>query len=344
MNKDLISAKFDSLDQYHLGRLDRETEEWTRLGVYDKAADMLDLKKGEIHVDLGSGNGEFLSRLSQVFPQSILIGVERSKLLLALSASRLCSSGIHTWQLYSESIKANGEGTAEKSFSVDDERLKEKSFLHEGFVTLVQDDIRRLSVLKKLLGKRKIDSATFMFPGVSESMAFETPYSLEGMDYFTGILKAYGSLKASDFCDPADLEKAKTNVESSKREIDRRVSEIMIATRKSVYQILSELVRANGNIVVTERTDPALMAGEDQIQKIRDSFMGECGRYWLPERPDILIGVTKRKFGSSCIDFLHGQDAPSENEQNDVIIQRFRKIQRAFIKPTIKQLLNMLIK
>ena len=344
MNKDLISAKFDSLDKYYLDKWDRETEEWSRLGIYDKVAEMLNLNDEGVHVDLGSGNGELLLRLNKLYPRAVLIGIERSKLLMALSASRLRSNGVNTQQLFTESLHANGEGTAEKSFFVDDERLKERNFLQKGAVTLIQDDIRTLNVLKKILGRRKIDSATFMFPGASESMAFETPYSLEGMDYFTGILKAYGSLKASDFCDPADLEKTKNNIESCKREIDRRVSEIMIATRKSVYQILSELVRANGNIVVTERTDPALMAGEDQIQKIRDSFMGECGSYWLPERPDILIGVTKRKFGSSCIDSLHGQDAPSENEQNDVIIQRLLKIQRAFIKPTIKQLLNMLIK
>jgi len=316
MNKDLIASKFDTLDQHYLESSDKETEDLMRLGVYDKAADMLDLKKGDIHVDFELGNGEFLSKLNRIFPQAILIGVERSKLSLALSASRLRSSGAHIWQLFSESIKANGEGTAEKSFSIDDERLREKNYLNEGFVTLVQDDISTLKVLKKLLGTRKINSASFMFPDASKSMAFEAPHKLEDLNFFTDLVDYCRSLKNSNSCDPLELARVKNEIASYELEIARRLALIMNQTREAIYRNISELVNVKGSLVIAEKVNPEVMPIQEQ--KVRQYLMDDDN--WNLDSEMEVIG----------------------DKEKSVTIQQFVRRRRAIIKPAIRRFLQML--
>jgi len=339
MNVDLISSKFDILDQHYFEGMDRETEDLAKLGVYEKAADMLDLKKGDIHIDFGSGNGEFLSRLNKIFPQAILIGVERRKLDIALSASRLRSSGAHIWQLFSESIKANGEGTAEKSFFVEDERFNEKSYLHEGFVTLVQDDIKSLKVLKKLLETRKADSASLMFPAPSESMAFEAPHKLDELNSFAELLEYYRSLKSSKSCDPMELTRVKNAIASHKLEIGRRLALIMNQIRGSIYHNISELVKFKGNLVIAERADSTVMPTEERAQKIKQYLMDDNNCYWNPE---MTVRVDKGKFDLSPKDSLHEEGIQSDCEEKSVLIHRFVRKRRAIIKPAIRRFFQML--
>ena len=197
------SRKLSEAEKNYIDKWQREAKKWREFGLFDRAASLLKSKEDGIHVDLGSGNGAMLVTLKSRYPDITLIGAERYRVLLTLANVSLQAAKIPSQVL-------NG---AENISGHDHPGLRSDP-VSSSSVTLVRDDIKSLPILRKLLGENGIDSASFMFPGISKISVLQPSKDVQEQELLT----------------------------------------LMDNVRKAVCRQLSELVRFGGRLVLAEKS------------------------------------------------------------------------------------------
>lgn len=199
---------------------------WNRSGTYRTIAESLELQDGEHHIDLGCGFGMLALEARRMYPNAVIWGVDRTRMALMVASKTATDHGI------AAEIHANGgmmpdtEGTTlSPIFQIDEKRIAEMHpFEPGGPVQLIMDDIRTMNVVLGILGDRKIDSASFVFPGFGSRAIYENPYSLE-----------------------------ETSRTFSSEVAAARVSRYMKTVRKMALFFATEVVREDGQLIVAER-------------------------------------------------------------------------------------------
>ena len=182
----------------------KESGKWLKLGLFDSAVYHLKLKQTGIHVDIGSGNGAMLSAINEQCPDLTLIGVERYHSLLALLEMNFRKTGIPCRILDKNDVD------------------EFDSYKFTSDVTLIRDNIQLLLLLKELLRGKKVNSASFMFPGISKISA----------------------------------------IQRVNREQELELLRLMAGNRKKVFECMSELVVPGGRFVLAEKSCPESLSDE----------------------------------------------------------------------------------
>lgn len=250
---------FQEVDANYARSWMAEADVYEELGVYKETAKLVDLKRSQTHVDLGCGFGDLLGELHKRQSKAALVGVDVSPtMLLAGGNLRLAPKKIPAQYMMYQGYEADDNGTVNRVFKYNSRFAR----IQPGIISLIADDIRSLSVLKKILGNRTIDSGSLMLPGASLSLAFEG---------HTGA--------------PLDTDAKRRN----------RVVEVMNQTREAAYKFMAENLSQGKEFVLVERANIDLTASPDQIG--RDFFsqrLGNQAAYWDYDRTELLtLGVLR---------------------------------------------------
>jgi len=193
---------FDSLQQQDSGYADNlraEVSHWGREGVYNALAREVSLDPGELHVDLGAGMMNLVNSIQRQNPEAVVLGVERNTSVVSSALALFRALGIDPKICHSEFFCVDTRGRIRTVYDredvvrargdlVDSQQLQFRSMLpylapiDDSFLTPDQtikiaiDDLREMRVVSRLLGDRKIDSASITFPGSGERPAFEAPH------------------------------------------------------------------------------------------------------------------------------------------------------------------------
>lgn len=163
-----MKAALNEIDKDYAAGWEEVARNLQERGIYGGIAHTLSLRPGDIHVDLGSGVGWLLGALKQRFPESIMLGVESNVMLIAIAADTLI-------QVYDSIVIPHARARVELQpgkirtvFDPPKEEYRERFlFAVPRVIGLIADDITDLSVLGSILKGRKVQSASLMFPGIS---------------------------------------------------------------------------------------------------------------------------------------------------------------------------------
>jgi hypothetical protein len=222
--------------------------------IYRQIADLLRLAPRNIHVDFGCGLAFLLEEIRKLHPQAALIGTDRNVEILRRSHKSLfppvvIESSLHVERRVSvenETLKLDYE--PDKTLQETDDSLP----IPGGPVLLIADDMRNMKVLKHLLGKRKIQSATLTFPGVGFSeLGEEAP-------------------RESDL---------NLNI----HQLSERTKQ---ETLRQVWRCLAEVMEPGGQLIFCDMAKilipiPELVLAE--IKTVIREAMGDTAKYWHAE-------------------------------------------------------------
>ena len=238
----------------------QDSENLEASGLYRAIADLVDPKKGEIVVDIGTGRGLQLMALTMKEPDSIIIGTERTRVnaieayqflsdlglgdylaVLATSEMDVTSERKIFWKHHTEAIR-NAMHSVRQA-------MQEK-------IMIIDDNILHPESLPILLEGKKIDAGILSMPGGSSARTLEWPFQAEMLDSKTSR---------------------------------QRVFDVSNQTRFAFYHFMSEHVRESGRIVVAERmlADPSIdprMA----ISHLLGRHMKSLTKYWKPANGALL--------------------------------------------------------
>lgn len=177
MNKN--AEYLDSRDEnYAIGWYRHDTD-MENGRVYIQAAEMMQPTSG-VHLDIGSGIGTFIYRQKEQNPNLTVIGVDNNRYMLEGSRRILERNGVPVLVASRILDRILQDGRVLQMFRRI-KKVRPRQILKKGQVSLVADDVRQMSVMNEILDKRKIDSASFMFPGGSPRLSLEKRGSFEGI-------------------------------------------------------------------------------------------------------------------------------------------------------------------
>lgn len=160
-------------DRRYVELLPQSTAQWDNVGSYSYIADHLDILGDAVHLDIGSGDARLLEKLRGRFQRAVLLGVERNPHLIRHAEARLKKAGIPAQGYVSQKL-TNHPGGVRRTYLAHHETLARMDMLREpGPISFIADDIRSGLVVRQVLGDRKLDSASFTFPGFSDSAFLE---------------------------------------------------------------------------------------------------------------------------------------------------------------------------
>jgi len=255
--KQIIYEGMMNIDTEYIESWVNEAKFWHRNGVYKKIAEAIDLKTGQVHVDIGAGLGNLACAIKDREPQNVVIGVEVKQLMLAAAMSVTETLG----------HKAIYHGAFDVVVTPDrcvDLRCMFREDLAEGIefmipeptIKFICDDIRRAEAIEEILGDTKIDSGSFVFPGGTNQLAFRTPFGPE--------------IKTLD-------------------ELHRRHAIIAPQVKDAAYGFLAKHTKQGGRMVLAER---ASFGNGDPIEITMALFRSSIGdhvKYWDYEDADFNI-------------------------------------------------------
>lgn len=231
---------FQDADQWFVGECKRQDADMDGINYYGITVDLAAGDNGSLQVDLGSGHSHLLKMLKARLPDSAVIGVEESQLMVEESLKYLRAEQMPVVVLKNESETAGVNLEAPQSP-----------------IVLIQQDIRRMSILRKLLGGRLVDTVFYMRP---------TPVPSLAMDL---------SVKKQS---PANAGKMMWGV--------------MDATSKSAHRFMSSRVKPRGRAVLAygkalDEIDGWMWPKESTVFNLVQMTRNQMGRfagYWNSER------------------------------------------------------------
>lgn len=231
---------FREADQWFVGECKRQDANMDGINYYGTAVDLAAGDNGSLQVDLGSGHGHLLKMLKARLPNSVVVGVEESQLMVEESLRYLRAEQMPVIVLKDESETAGVNLEAPQSP-----------------IVLIQQDIRRMVILKKLLGERLIDTVFYMRPAPVPSLAMDL------------------SVKKQS---PANAGKMMWGV--------------MGATSKSAHRFMSSKVKPSGRAVLAygkalDEIDGWMWPKESTVFRfiqMTRNLMGKFAKYWDSER------------------------------------------------------------
>ena len=240
----LASNDRDYLDNWKI-----ESQVWDDLGLNARAAEFIGTQNDGIHVDLGTGLGRLLATLNDTNPQSVLFGVDYNPQMLYAGGDFLSNSGKKPNYLINTKRRMNSSGQIERIFDANQKTdFRKLHPLERGTINLLCDDVRRLSVLRAILGDRKLSSGSLLLPGVCVNSAFEAPY-------------------------PPDR--------ATEEQMSHRKLAVAESTRLAAYKFMTEQVAPGGKFVTAERI--GVPDDLDTPEKITDEMrelLGPFQQYW----------------------------------------------------------------
>jgi hypothetical protein len=228
-------------------------EDWN---VYLEAAEMLQPTRG-IHVDLGSGIGGLMYRLKEQNPALTVIGVDNNQIMAAAASKILQNSNIPVLEVSQVEEKKMTDGKIVRGYKKI-KKIKSRNVLKRGQVSIICDDIRKMTVVREILGGEKVDSASFMFPGGSIRMSLEEQNQM-------------------DFHEEHLFERQK---------------EIMETIRRSAGTFVSKNVKQGGKVLLVERVGVySIEKPEDIPTFIAERIFADEQKNWqLMDRKNLVIG------------------------------------------------------
>ena len=244
-----VTDILERLDKSYSVNWAREMYDWAGPEVYDRASGLLEdgLGSESTHVDLGCGFGNFLFLLKKNYPDRLLYGVELNYHVITDATAAFHHMHIPFNLAICRGLKYSRGNDSVLRIPQYNEKFKEADFQNARKVQLICDDIRSMNVLKEILSGKKIDSGSFLMPGISMSAALESPYS----------------------CDTPDPDIFKS-----------RIGEIMDKVRSGAYLFMAEHLKENGRLVVAENIDASRPEGEPLSAKAIEKKMGFSNQYF----------------------------------------------------------------
>ena len=243
------------LDTWFAGEYGRELQELDRSNFHARATDLLDLQNGDIHVDLCAGPAHFLAPLKQKQQGAIIVGIEESAVMIKKAVEYLGSKRMGC-------------------VVVDGGRQAENVLSQSGPIAIIQEDVRRMNILKRLLNGRQVDSASLMLP---------MPVPSLGM---------------------CEIGERKPTQQAMKTFLLRIIHD----TRRLAYRFMSNRVKRGGKIVLADGR------GDDNIESepwpeestvfnlvaMTRIQMGRCAKYWESDQ----IGYRNKLHDTGDIQFV----------------------------------------
>ena len=225
---------------------------WKKIGLLEVVDKLIGLRDGESHVDVGSRLGHVLASQRNGRPNARLMGVESSQKMISAAVAELGRLNIealaHTLSTVRLKTGQRGEEAIRK-FRVDDEYIAS----HDPFATgspilLLGDDMRDGEVTRRVIGGRRIDSASCINLSASAHHALEYPFVFSQAD-------------ASDL-------------------IDNQM-QVQAGMREGTYDCMSEIVRPGGRMVIADEVAlPTGPISTDLTDELIDGRLDRYGRYW----------------------------------------------------------------
>lgn len=250
MNSDgrIILAQLEAHDdQYARNDWLSESIAWDNAGVYRRLADLIALKDDDLHVDLGCGLGTLALELRERFNQSILWAVDRNLSMIRM-AEVLAQHFNFRYEIHAQvGLRTTEDRRAvEAIFVPDQSRIRKMhSFQPGGPIQFIVDDLRQMSVVKTILGERKIDSCSFVFPGYGARSVYEAPFPIVNQ--------------------PSDVE------------CKRRMGQYVDLVRTAAYRFASSRVKEGGQFFIVDRSP---IADRARALKTLTNLLGPYGKYW----------------------------------------------------------------
>lgn len=219
---DELKTVIDGHEQHYTEAWLEQGAFWERAGVYSKAAELITLNPGEIHLDLGAGSSPLLGNLKKTYPNAVFIGVDRNKFQLIAQAIRLHELNLVANILINTSIAVDQIRRSLTLLFKPHAEMRILDPLGIGKMNLVADDFRSMKVVAEILGNRKIDSASMLLSGVSQTPIYERPLPQEG-----------------SLMDQA--------------EVRRRIRRFCTESQKAALLWLTQRMNLGGNLVLAER-------------------------------------------------------------------------------------------
>lgn len=266
-NDNEVLAALEALDEtYARSEWYPEATTWDDAGVYKGIAKFIGLSDGDLHLDLGSGYGVLCFELREKCRQAILWAVDRNLAMVRRAEVLARHFGFRYETHAQQGLRTTKDRqSVEAIFVPDPSRIgKMHPFESGGPIQFIVDDLRQMDVVKTILGERKIDSCSFVFPGYGTRSIYEVPFEL------------------SDNV-PGDAE-CKT-----------RMTLYIQLVREAAYHFASRRTKEGGQFVVVERLP---MASRDEAVRTVTGLLGNYGRYWsLTDAME--LGGIKRPDGRS---------------------------------------------
>lgn len=248
MKSTLIDTLLDELDVHYQQTWKSEGELWKKAGVYTHVAELINLRPGETHLDIGTGFGATIEALYDTQKQATILGIDKSKTMILAAQGELKKSGVEA-QVHAHSmLSEETSGYLKRRHFLNSSALSESS----AAIHLICDDVRTAEVLKKILQERRVTSATFLFPGAANTSAFEEPYRF----------------------DP-DLPHG---------QMMERMRDVILQVRKKAYALVTEHMKPQNKLVVADRAicPPGWSTGElvpffDESTKTN---LGQYASHW----------------------------------------------------------------
>ncbi len=257
-----VLATLEALDEtYARSEWYPEATTWDDAGAYKSVARFIGLSDGDLHLDLGSGYGVLCFELREVCRQAILWAVDRN-LAMVRRAEVLARHFGFRYETHAQvGLRTTEDRRAvEAIFVPDQSRIRKMhSFQPGGPIQFIVDDLRQMSVVKTILGERKIDSCSFVFPGYGARSVYEAPFQL-----------------GDDVPDDAECKS--------------RMTQYIRLVREAAYSFASERTKEGGQFVVVERLP---VASRDEAVKTITGLLGAYGRYWSPTDAMELGGIQR---------------------------------------------------
>jgi len=226
---DVVSVA-DSADKAEAGSWAANVDLFEAHNIYANIAEVLDLKPGDIHSDLGSGYGYLLGYAKRLFPQARLVGVDTNRHHMDIAALNLRDNFHQRVQALLTQTAALDEKRSCLTRAYDPSNVHPWMLAsRENPTLLIQDDMTRLRVLYTLLEGRKLDSASYTFPASYNTKPWEIPGALNN---FT-----------TNSNDPSALKLIE-------QEVDRLHKKASLSMSKIVFTLMSRLVKPGGGFVV----------------------------------------------------------------------------------------------
>lgn len=231
---------FQEADQWFVEECKRQDENMDGINYYGVAADLAAGDNGSLQADLGSGHGHLLKMLKDRLPDSAVVGVEESQLMVEESLKYLRDEQMPVIVLRNESE------TAGVNLGVS-----------QGPIVLIQQDIRKMSILRKLLDGRLVDTVFYMRPSPMPGLAM-------------------------------DLSVKKHSPVQTKK----MMWDTIFATNKSAYRFMSHKVKPSGRAILAygkalDEIDGRIWPKESTVFRfiqMTRNLMGKFAKYWDSER------------------------------------------------------------
>lgn len=211
------------------------------------------MEEESLHIDLACGNGDLLIFLKEIYKQSILWGVDSNPTTMA--ALRLLFDGNYIqYDIHDElniCLDPNTEIFSRSYLPSVESISRMHPFEIGGPIQIILDDINEAKVVRTILGNRKIDSLSWVFPGIGLRSIFEAPYPMADKDR-KGI---------------------------SKEEILARKKNLLSILTRNVYKFAAKYLKPGGKFWRVERGlfDPRSITREG-IEEV--FFDRDTEKYW----------------------------------------------------------------